>query len=67
MKTICLIIVAILLSTISFAQQAQVVVFKHELRWTDETRFPNYFLYQDIRDSIFKDTKLELMNYLKVS
>ena len=66
MKTICLIIVAILLSSISFAQQAQVVVFKHELRWTDETRFPNYFLYQDIRDSIFKDTKLELINYLKV-
>lgn len=66
MKTAYLSIIAILLSSISFAQHAQVVVFKHELRWTDETRFPNYFLYQDIRDSIFKDTKLELMNYLKV-
>jgi hypothetical protein len=67
MKTIYLSIAAILLSINSFAQDAKVVVFKHELRWTDETRFPNYFLYQDIRDSIFKDTKLELMNYLKVS
>jgi hypothetical protein len=66
MKTTYLSIIAILLSSISFAQHAQVVVFKHELRWTDETRFPNYFLYQDIHDSIFKDTKLELMNYLKV-
>jgi len=66
MKTICLSIVTILLSIFSFAQEAKVIVFKHELRWTDETRFPNYFLYQDIRDSIFKDTKLELMNYLKV-
>ena len=37
------------------------------MRWTDEARFPNYFLYQDIRDSIYKDTKLELMKYLKVS
>lgn len=66
MKTKCLTIVAVLLSFVSFAQNAQVVVFKHELRWTDETRFPNYFLYQDIRDSIYKDTKLELMNYLKI-
>lgn len=67
MKTIYLSIVAILLSIISFAQDAKVIAFKHELRWTDETRFPNYFLYQDIRDSIFKDTKQELINYLKVS
>jgi hypothetical protein len=67
MKAKYLTIVAILLCFVSFAQNAQVVVFKHELRWTDETRFPNYFLYQDIRDSIYKDTKLELMKYLKVS
>lgn len=66
MKTFFLSIVAILLSINSFAQYAKVVVFKHELRWTDETRFPNYFLYQDIHDSIFKETRLELMNYLKV-
>ena len=67
MKTICLSIVAIFLSSINFAQHARVIIFKHELRWTDETRFPNYFLYQNINDSIFKDTKQELMNYLKVS
>jgi hypothetical protein len=67
MKTICLSIVTIFLTSISFARHAKVLIFKHELRWTDETRFPNYFLYQNINDSIFKDTKLELMNYLKVS
>jgi len=60
-------IVLLFFSIISIAQSASVVVFKHELRWTDESRFPNYFLYQNIRDSIFKDTKLELMNYLKLS
>ena len=67
MKAKYLTTVAVLLCFVSFAQNAQVVVFKHELRWTDEARFPNYFLYQDIRDSIYKDTKLELMKYLKVS
>lgn len=67
MKSIYLNIAIILLSIGSFSQVAKVVVFKHELRWTDETRFPNYFLYQDIRDSIFKDTKLELMKNLGVS
>ncbi len=66
MKTLCISLLIFLLSIFSFAQEAKVVVFKHELRWTNETRFPNYFLYQDIRDSIFKDTKLELINYLKV-
>jgi hypothetical protein len=60
-------IALLILSFISLAQNAQVVVFKHELRWTDESKFPNYFLYQNIRDSIFKDTKLELMNYLKLT
>ena len=63
MKAKYLTTVAVLLCFVSFAQNAQVVVFKHELRWTDEARFPNYFLYQDIRDSIYKDTKLELMKY----
>jgi hypothetical protein len=67
LKTISITILVILIYTISFAQNAQVVVFKHGLRWTDETKFPYYFLCQDIRDSIFKDTKLELMNYLKVN
>jgi len=66
MKTFCFITAAFLLSVICVAQDAQVVVFKHELRWTDETKFPNYFLSPEVRDSVFKDTKLELMNYLKV-
>jgi len=43
MKTIAFI--SVLLMTLNLAAEpAAVVVFKHELRWTDETRFPNYFL-----------------------
>jgi hypothetical protein len=65
-KTIFLITSTLLLSYVSVAQQARIVVFDHELRWTDETKFPNYFLIPEVRNSIFNDTKLELMNYLKV-
>jgi len=66
MKSILLSFAAIAISAISIAQQAQVVVFRHELRWTDETRFPNYFLMPELRNAVFDSTKLELMNYLKV-
>ena len=67
MKIICVFTAAFLISVSCVAQQAKVVVFKHELRWTDENRFPNYFHVPAIRDSVFGETKLELMNYLKVS
>ena len=66
MRTAYLLIIVFFLSEKCFAQEAQVVVFKHELRWTDETKFPNYFLMPEIRDSVFNKTRLELMNYLKV-
>jgi hypothetical protein len=66
MKTISFIIATFLLSTTCIAQSAKVIVFKHELRWTDETKFPNYFLIPELRDAIFNETRLELMNYLKV-
>ena len=49
-----------------FGQNATVVLMKHELRWTDETRFPNYFLDPEVRDSIFSDTRAELMKHLNV-
>ena len=66
MKTWILIIVAFLLFQVSIGQNARVLLVKHELRWTDETRFPHYFLYTDIRDSIFNDIRQELMNKLQV-
>ncbi len=67
MKTRILITVALCLSQISFGQNARVLLVKHELRWTDETRFPNYFLYTDLRDSIFSDTRQELIKKLQAT
>lgn len=49
------------------SQDAKVVVFKHELRWTDESRFPNYFQLPAIKDSVFLNARLDLMNVLKVN
>jgi hypothetical protein len=66
MKTICLCVATVLLSIECVAQQPQLTVFKHELRWADETRFPNFFLVPEVREAIFDSTKLELMHYLKV-
>lgn len=67
MKTIMIIVVAVLLFYTGVGQNATVVLVKHELRWTDETRFPNYFLDPEVRDSIFGDTRTELMKYLNVN
>jgi len=55
------------LSVACIAQVPQVVTFRHELRWADETKFPNYFMLPEVRDSVFNSTKLELMNYLQAS
>ena len=62
-----LITAALLLLHPGYGQNVTVVLVKHELRWTDETRFPNYFLDPEVLDSIFSDTRTELMKYLKVS
>ncbi len=62
-----IIIVAALLFYTGSGQNATVVLVKHELRWTDETRFPNYFLYPEVRGSIFSDTRAELMKHLNVN
>ena len=67
MKILCFIITIFYWSAICVAQGPQVVVFKHELRWSDEGKFPNYFLSPEVRDSVFYSTKLELKNYLNVS
>jgi hypothetical protein len=67
MKTGILITAALLLFLFSSGQNARVILVKHELRWTDETRFPNYFLDPELRDSIFSDTRKELMKTLQTA
>ena len=67
MKTFCLGILAILLSFVGYTQQAEVVDFRHDLRWVDEIKFPNYFLYDDVRANIFNATKQEITNYLRIT
>ena len=57
----------ILISLSGYAQKAEVVAFRHDLRWVDETKFPNYFLMDELRDSIFKATEQEIGMYLKLN
>lgn len=57
----------ILLTVFGYGQQAEIVVFRHDLRWVDETRFPNYFLNEDIKDSIFEATHQEITKYLNLT
>lgn len=42
MKKLWLGFIWILLSFVGYAQQAEIVVFRHDMRWVDETKFPNY-------------------------
>lgn len=56
-----------LLSFTGYSQPAEIVVFRHDLRWVDETKFPNYFLSDAVQDSIFTITKQEITNYLKLT
>ena len=67
MKIIWITFLGILLSISGNTQNTEVVVFRHDLRWVDETRFPNYFLMDEVRDSIYTATKYEISNYLNVS
>ncbi|MBD0831612.1 hypothetical protein [Aestuariibaculum sediminum] len=64
MKILSLCFLKVLLSFVGYAQQAEIVVFRHDLRWVDETKFPNFFLYDEVRDTIFNATKHELSHYL---
>jgi hypothetical protein len=67
MKTLWLGFLGISLSFVGYAQQAEIVVFRHDLRWVDETKFPNYFLSDEVRDTIFNATQQEITNYLKLT
>lgn len=66
MKKYGLVITVFFFTVICMAQVSEVTVFRHELRWTDEVKFPDYFLLPDVRDSAFNSAREELMNYLKV-
>lgn len=66
-KILCLLVVILSVENITSAQIPQVVVFNHTLRWTDEVKFPNYFLQPEIRDSVFNNTKTELMRWFSVT
>ncbi|SDB23340.1 hypothetical protein SAMN03097699_0217 [Flavobacteriaceae bacterium MAR_2010_188] len=50
-----------------YSQKAEIVAFRHDLRWVDETKFPNYFFYEEVRDSIFNVTKQEIASYLRLT
>jgi len=67
MKFLWLTFFGVLLSFAGYSQHAEVVVFRHDMRWVDETKFPNYFLMDGVRDSIYNATEKEIGNYLKVS
>lgn len=67
MKTIWISLLWLLLSFTVYSQKAEIVVFSHDLRWVDETKFPNYFLSNVVQDSIFKSTRQEITNYLKLT
>ncbi len=57
----------LLFSFSGYSQSAEIVVFRHDLRWVDEIKFPNYFLSDAVQDSIFNITKQEITNYLKLA
>lgn len=65
-KTGILMAVTLLLFYSGKGQNARVILVRHDLRWASETRFPNYFLDHELRDSIFSDTRLELMKAFHV-
>lgn len=67
MKKLSQFIIVFLLSINSLAQQAEVVTFRHDLRWVDESKFPNYLLVNEVHDAIFKTVEQEVSNYLKLS
>jgi hypothetical protein len=49
------------------AQETRVVTFNHTLRWETESKFPNYFLIRQVRDSIFSGIKKDLIQKLNVA
>jgi hypothetical protein len=55
------------ISVILSAQSAQVVCFRHTLRWAEESNFPNYFLIPEVRDSLFHDIEQDLKLRLGVT
>lgn len=67
MKKTFAILFILFCSTLIFAQDTGVVNFNHTLRWETESKFPNYFLIRQVRDSIFADIRKDLMLKLNLA
>jgi hypothetical protein len=66
MKTLHL-IGLLFLPLVCLSQTAHVVVFNHDLRWADETRFPNYFLIPELREAVQQDLSCAFIEKFDVS
>jgi hypothetical protein len=53
-----------LITALLFAQKAQVITFKHTVRWLNESNFPNYFIEKNTHDSIYSDVRKHLKKVL---
>ena len=66
MEKIAAILYLLLFPYLLPAQDARINTFSHTLRWESESKFPNYFMIREIRDSIYSGVKQVLKTHLKV-
>jgi hypothetical protein len=52
-NSLSLILLLLLSSLLCNGKQADVVVFEHSIRWTNENNFPHYLKLPDVREAIF--------------
>lgn len=65
---VTIITLSLMLSTgLLFAQKAQVITFRHTVRWLNESNFPNYFIERNTHDSIYADVRKNLKKILNVT
>ena len=68
MKTRLFFLICALLGSVpTFAQTAYVRVFRHDIRWTSETRFPNYFADETIQQQINDQIRQAVAERLSVN
>ena len=67
MKKIAPILFILFYQNLLFGQENGVVHFNHTLRWETESKFPNYFLIRQIRDSIYADIRKDLALKLNIT
>jgi hypothetical protein len=51
--SLSIIVILLLSSLLCNGKQADVVVFEHSIRWTNENNFPHYLKLPDVREQIF--------------